>query len=312
MKLTTIAAGLVALGIGQITAQEIAQENETVWRNNTFAPAVGEYFDLGEDTPLTATLETTGRISVRGKERLYQCEDGQTPPNCIFRDPPADIRQCQWWRKTFHVLWGVECPPTFPTRFIYWITRRCGDGYSEIERWQLHPVGNCAHGYFDQNPNLEGISPDCAQSADLLPCATPPPCPPPPFPVTVAVNLSGICADTGDTWSGSTSFTETTAFFPTTHCEWDSQTYPFVIHISGQPDINTTTNVSMFYFQVANPPTYPAPGYYLIMPGMQVSLCPSCTLAQQRVEYLGYPGSGTHHHEYSSAGLTVSWDVSIP
>lgn len=169
MKKMIIAMGLVALGMGQIQAQEA---EDTPW-SLRLPDNDRETWSMRLLEPL-ATMITTAKIRVIGKQRLYQCEDGVVPPNCRYNDPPADINQCGSWSSTFRVIWGVQCPPTFPTRFIYWMDR-CAGGYSEVARWTLHPSGTCANGYYDANSLLEGTNPDCLRRAPIPQC-TPPPC----------------------------------------------------------------------------------------------------------------------------------------
>lgn len=172
IKLITIAMGLVALGIGQVQAQKPEVDTHESWSlrlpdNDT------ESWSMRLFEPL-ATMITTAKIRVIGRQRLYQCEDGMMPPNCRYNDPPADINQCGSWSSTFRVIWGVQCPPIFPTQFIYWMDR-CSGGYSEVTRWTLHPSGTCANGYYDANSTLEGTNPDCMRRGPLPQC-TPPPC----------------------------------------------------------------------------------------------------------------------------------------
>lgn len=160
--------GLVALGIGQVQAQKPETDTQESWSlrlpdNDT------QSWSMRLFEPL-ATMITTAKIRAVGRQRLYQCEDGAVPPNCRYNDPPAGINQCGAWNSTFRVVWGVQCPPTFPTQFIYWMDR-CAGGYSEVARWTLHPSGTCANGYYDANSTLEGTNPDCLRRGpDILNC----------------------------------------------------------------------------------------------------------------------------------------------
>lgn len=162
--------GLVFLGAGQVQAQ--TESLGTLHTADSFDADSMEAWSLDLlDLPDASTLITTTVFDVKGKQRFWQCADGEVPPNCRFRDPPADINQCGTWSGRFHIVWGVTCPIAYPTQFIFYVNR-CAGGRSRVGQWTLSPRGNCADGFFDSK-SFSFINPDCATSQ---PDVCTPPC----------------------------------------------------------------------------------------------------------------------------------------
>lgn len=157
--------GLVVLGMGQITAQEMheLQPNEIVAPN----------FGASTWTTTTHCLVFAGQLN-----SLYECFDGQVPPDCQYTaEPPPNIGPCTVWRHTFEHVWCCPpCPPDFSIHFSYWIRSGPFAGqYIQIGEWtDSNPPGTCIGGYFTERSVAGGLS-ECRIPRLIKPSPTPKP-----------------------------------------------------------------------------------------------------------------------------------------
>lgn len=161
--------GLVALGLGQVKAQE--KEYWRIDKTENGVPAV-EYWVIEKSLPGQVSATTTVKFgAIRGAHRFYQCPNNDTPPNCDSFLPPAGTNPCGTWPLTINRVWpNANCPPTTPTRYTYYIEKCDHTGEWYLAEWfPIQWTGDCVHGYKASTNFIRTLTdPDCTTGPNSL------------------------------------------------------------------------------------------------------------------------------------------------
>lgn len=118
IKLAVIIAGLVALGVGQVKAQQQEQ---------TRVPESGiERGEASFNQAFEWTLRVEIELIITGKRTVWACLGSGKPPNCArYWQPPAWIGTCDPWTAQHAENWFTYGPCNslgIPFTYTYWIS----------------------------------------------------------------------------------------------------------------------------------------------------------------------------------------------